>query len=71
MPMIYCIRLRKIDWDDLNSFQFLCKSKGNFNICIGLPSFMQKTGMLTLEEQELAIATATYNYINKTNETKD
>jgi len=27
--------------------------------------------MLTLEEQELAIATATYNYINKTNETKN
>ena len=66
MPMIYCIRLRKFNWNDLNSFNFLCKSMGNFNVCIGLPSFMQKTGMLTLEEQELALATATYNYIEKT-----
>ena len=65
MPMIYCINLRKFDWDNLNSFNFLCKSNGNFNICIGLPSFMKKTGMLNLEEQELALATATYNYINK------
>ena len=71
IPMIYCISLRKFNWNDLNSFNFLCKSNGNFNVCIGLPSFMQKTGMLTLEEQELALATATYNYINKLNETKN
>jgi len=71
MPIIYCIYLRKFDWNDLNSFNFSCKSNGNFNVRIGLPSFILKTGMLTLEEQELAIATATNNYINKLNETKN
>jgi len=65
MPMIYCINLRKFYWDDLNSFKFLCKSNGNFNVCIGLPSFTKKTGMLRLEEQEMAISTATYNYREK------
>lgn len=65
MPMVYCIKLRKFDWDNLDSFYFSMKSIGNFNVEIGLPSYLQKTGMLSLEEKELAIGTATYNYFKK------
>ena len=52
-PMIYGIRLKKYNWDDLSSFRFAQKSNGNFNVPIFLPSFLKKNGMLTLEEKEL------------------
>ena len=61
-PMIYGIRLKKYDWNDLSSFTFAQKSNGNFNVPLYLPSFFEKNGMMTLEEKELALGTATYNY---------
>lgn len=64
-PTIYTLYLRKYDWNDLSTIKFATKSKTNLQIPIGLPSFTSKTGMKSLEEQELALATATYNYIEK------
>lgn len=62
VPMIYGIRFKKYDWNDLSTFKFAQKSNGNFNVPLCLPSFLEKNGMMTLEEKELALATATYNY---------
>lgn len=66
VPMIYCIRLKEYNWDDLSTFKFAKKSNGNFNVPLYLPTFFKKTGMMTLEEKELALGTATYNYYENT-----
>ena len=64
-PTIYAIQLKKYDWNDLNTFDFQLCAAQNGNIVLTMPTFLKKNGMLTLEEKELAIATATYNYIQK------
>lgn len=65
VPTIYAIQLKKYDWDNLSSFEFQLCAAQNGNIVLSMPTFLKKTGMLSLEEKELAIATATYNYIQK------
>ena len=64
-PTIYAIQLKKYDWNDLNTFDFQLCAAQNGNIVLTMPTFLKKNGMLTLEEKELAIATAAYNYIQK------
>ena len=63
MPTIYAINLRKYDWNDLSTFMFGVKGATNSNITLSLPSFLKKMGMMDLEEKELALATAAYNYL--------
>ena len=65
VPTIYAIQLKKYDWDNLSSFEFQLCAAQNGNIVLSMPTFLKKNGMLTLEEKELAIATAAYNYIQK------
>ena len=67
MPTIYAINLRKYDWNDLNSFMFGTKGATNSNIALSLPSFLKKMGMMDLDEKELALETATYNYLKINN----
>lgn len=64
-PTIYALKLKNFDWNDLDSFNFNTKGTKNLNVTIGLPSFLVKNGMMTLEEKELSIATAAHNYIEK------
>ena len=63
MPTIYAIDLKEYNWDDLSTFNFSLRAAKNGNITLSLPSFIKKTGMLTLDEKELAIGTAAHNYI--------
>jgi len=67
VPTIYCIRLKKYNWEKnkLSSVLFAKKSNSNFNVPLWLPNFLQKRGWFTFEEKELLVATATYNYIEK------
>ena len=55
----------KFDWNDLSTIQFSLRSAKNGNITLSMPTFLKKMGMLTLDEKELLIATATHNYIEK------
>ena len=64
-PTIYAIQLKKYDWNNLNTFDFQLCAAQNGNIVLTMPTFLKKNGMLTLEEKELALATAAYNYIQK------
>ena len=64
-PTIYAINLKKYDWDNLNTFEFQLCAAQNGNIVLSMPTFLKKNGMLTLDEKELAIATAAHNYIQK------
>lgn len=70
VPMIYCLSIPSQNWE-LDKIRFNIKSRGtdgqvkNSNVTIGLPSFTCKSGMNTLDEQELLVAIATYNYIEK------
>ena len=68
VPMIYCLSVPTKNWQ-LDQIKFNIKSRGtdgqvkNSNVILGLPSFTQRTGLNTLDEQELLIATAAYKYI--------
>lgn len=64
-PTIYAIDLKKYDCENLDSVEFSLRAAKNGNITLSLPTFLKKMGMLTLEEKELLIATAAYNYIQK------
>ena len=64
-PTIYAINLKKFDWNNLDTFEFQLCAAQNGNIVLSMPTFLKKNGMLTLDEKELAIATAAYNYIQK------
>lgn len=64
-PVIYALDLKKYNWDNLNSFNFKTKGSKNSIVTLSMPTFLKKNGMLTLDEKELAIATAAYNYIQK------
>lgn len=68
MPTIYAIDLKEYNWDDLSTFNFSLRAAKNGNITLSLPTFLKKNGMMTLDEKELAIATAAYNYIQKNSE---
>jgi hypothetical protein len=46
---------------------FGTKGATNSNITLSLPSFLKKMGMMDLDEKELALATATYNYLKINN----
>lgn len=64
-PSIYAIQLKKYDWNNLDSFEFQLCSAQNGNIVLSMPTFLKKSGMMTLDEKECAIATAARNYIKK------
>ena len=64
-PTIYTIDLVKFDWNDLSTVKFSSKAAKNSNITLSMPTFLKKMGMFTLDEKELAVATAAYNYIQK------
>lgn len=64
-PTIYAINLKKYEWNNLDSFNFKTKGAKNSIVTLSMPTFLKKHGMLTLDEKELTIATAAYNYIQK------
>lgn len=72
VPMIYSINVPDKNWN-IEKIRFNIKSRGtdgqikNSNVTLSLPSFTCKSGMNTLEEQELLIATAASNYLSLKN----
>ena len=74
MPMISAIYVTHKDWKP-ETMKFVIKSAGdnvsgpkNTNVTLKLPSFLKKNGYLySIEEQELLIMTATYNYLIEQN----
>lgn len=64
MPMMYSLMI-----DENNEFQIKSKGKNgevkNSNVRLGLPTALQKTGLLSWEEKKLEVLNAVNKYFNK------